>query len=215
MKTKILFLIYYQCVSLIKLILLIKLNLSPSLANHNYIALGISQTNLMTDTSNIECIQETTGVITAYTSWMLRRTAHRTGVDQTIITLLESNFIDDRIFCKIKRETVSILNDKVFDLENDKHYLMIASGVSLLPDSVGNHGPINRGVTNERISLINPPTDPAPPTDDSIYDGCGTEKLCFGMPRTCVSSRTCQLLSTIKRINDIYYQFEMLSLRMK
>lgn len=185
-------------------------------------ALGLSQTQLMSDSSNIECIQETSGIITAYTSWMLIRSGFREGIDQTIIELLQTRFIDGRIYCRIQRETVTVVNEKIFDLENDDHYLLIASGTQLREDSVGVHGPY-RGATVERISLNNPlsPTEPpitppatppTPPTDGSIYDGCDTLKLCFGFPSSCISPRNCQLLTTIKKINEEFFEFEMLSM---
>lgn len=165
----------------------------------------------MSNTSAIECIQEVPGVITAYTSWMLARSAFREGIDQTIISLLESRFIDGRIYCRVQRETVSIVNEQIFDLEDD-FYLLIASGTALREDSVGPHG-ANRGATQERISLLNPtpPSTEAPP--DDVYQGCGTKKLCFGFPSGCISPRNCQLLTTIMRVNSEFYEFEMLSLR--
>lgn len=168
----------------------------------------------MADTSVIECIQDQPGVITAYTSWLLEKSIFREGVDQTIITLVGSRFIDGRIYCQIQRETVSIVSNQIFDLENDKHHLLLASGIALREDSVGPHY-ANRGVTQEKISLINPspPTPPELPPNDEIYEGCGTEKLCFGFPGGCISTRNCHLLTTIMRVNTKFYEFEMLSLR--
>lgn len=167
----------------------------------------------MADTSVIECIQDEPGVITAYTSWLLEKSIFREGVDQTIITLVGSRFIDGRIYCQIQRETVSIVSNQIFDLENDKHHILLASGIALREDSVGPHY-ANRGVTQEKISLVNPtPTPPELPPNDEIYEGCGTEKLCFGFPGGCISTRNCHLLTTIVRVNTEFYEFEMLSLR--
>ena len=172
----------------------------------------------MADTSVIECIQDEPGVITAHTSWLLQSAIFRQGVDQTIIKLVESRFIDGRIYCLIQRETVSIVSDQIFDLETDKHHLLLASGTALRNDSVGPHHD-NRGVTQEKISLVNPTppettqTPPELPPNEEIYEGCGTEKLCFGFPGGCISTQNCHLLTTIMRVNMDIYEFEMLSLR--
>lgn len=171
------------------------------LADHNYIALGLSQTPLMSNTSVIECIQETPDVITAYTSWMLARSALRTGVDQTIISLLESRFIDGRIYCRIRRDAFSIINYQIFDLEGDKHYIMLASGGTLREDSVGPHG-ANRGVTQERIWLRN----------DDVYAGCGAKKVCFGIPSGCINTRDCNAFGAVMKIEGNFI-FELLSMR--
>lgn len=155
----------------------------------------------MSDSSNIECIQEMPGVITAYTSFMLSRSAFRQGVDQSIITLLESRLIDGRIYCKIRRDAVSIANDLIFDLENDMHYLLIASGVQLREDSVGTHGP-NRGFSLERVWLRN----------YDIYYGCGVSKVCYAIPDGCIKTKNCDVFSGVEVVNGNYI-FDMLSMR--
>lgn len=190
------------------------------LANQNYVALGVSQSPIMANTSNVECVQATPGTITAYSSWMSPpRTVYRTGVDQTVIQLLESRFIDGRIYCKIRREPVTTVNDHLIDLENDDHYLLIAGGIFMTDISVGPHEE-HRGATSEQLSLTSPspplPTEApptAPPSDFPIYDGCGNEKLCFGMPDGCVSNRNCQLVVSSRKVNSEFFEFEMLSNR--
>lgn len=50
-------------------------------------------------------------------------------------------------------------------------------------------------------------TTPAP--DDTIYDGCSTTKLCFGIPNLCPSTRNCRMLATVF-YNDGEFEFELL-----
>lgn len=182
----------------------------------------------MMNTSSIDCVQEPLGTISVYKSWMLGRSAFRTGIDQTIISPIESRLIDGRIYCKVKRDTVSIVNDELFDLYEDQFYLLLASGVQLREDSVGSHG-ANRAVTTQRFSLIpsekptttseatteTTTTTTSAPGDGSIYDGCGETKLCFGMPDECVEAQNCNLLTTTVQINEHFFEFEMLSMSKK
>ena len=157
----------------------------------------------MSNSSAIECIQENPDVITSYTSWMLARSAVRTGVDQTIISLLESRFIDGRIYCRIRRDAFSIINDQIFDLDGDKHFVLLSSGATLREDSVGPHG-ANRVATPERIWLKNA----------DVYAGCGVKKVCFGIPSGCINTRDCNAFSAVRKIEENFI-FELLSMRKK
>lgn len=53
------------------------------------------------------------------------------------------------------RDTVSIVNGQVFDLENEKHYLLLAGSIFLIGNLVGPHA-ANRGVSGERFFLTDP-----------------------------------------------------------
>lgn len=54
-----------------------------------------------------------------------------------------------------------------------------------------------------------PDTTTKPAPDDPIYDGCGTTKLCFGIPNLCPSTRNCRMLATVF-YNDGEFEFELL-----
>lgn len=162
-------------------------------------AFGVSHSPVMTNTSNIECIQENPGVISAYTSWMSPpRIVARSGVDQTIIRFLEGRIINGRIYCRIIRDSFSIVNNHIIDLENEKYFLQLAGGIPLRNDSVGPHG-VNRGVSSQPISLV------------TIYDGCGNSKVCHGVPEGCVSARNCNLLGVVNSA-DGNFDFELMSM---
>lgn len=45
---------------------------------------------------------------------------------------------------------------------------------------------------------------------DTLYDGCGTTKGCFGTPELCVESMSCDIVTTYLYITDLdAYQFEL------
>jgi hypothetical protein len=83
----------------------------------------------------------------------------------------------------------------------------------------------DRALTPERVWLAGPPPDTTTTTtiqpqttttttttqgpDDPIYDGCGTTKLCFGVPNLCASTRSCRMLATVL-FNDGNFEFELL-----
>lgn len=172
-------------------------------ANQNYVAFGVSHSPIMANTSNIECIREIPGELLAFTSWMSPpppRAAARAGVDQTIIQFLEGRMINNRIYCKIYRDSFSIVNDHIFDLENEKYFLLIAGGVQLRDDSVGSHG-VNRGASSEPISL----------KPISIYDGCESSKVCHGVPEGCVANRSCNQLGVVNYAEG-NFDFELMSM---
>lgn len=100
------------------------------------------------------------------------------------------------------------MNGILFDLVNEPFYLLLAGGPNVNSDSVGFHNS-DRGVTGERFWLGDPPSD-----YDFIYNGCGSVKLCFGMPEGCVASRNCDLVSTVYD-NNGDFEFELLGIGMK
>lgn len=57
-----------------------------------------------------------------------------------------------------------------------------------------------------------PEPDPEPPVIDgeSIYDGCGDSKTCFGFPRGCLGSYDCNIFTAV-RYEGEKFLFELLS----
>jgi hypothetical protein len=43
------------------------------------------------------------------------------------------------IYCQVEREALTTIEDLTFDLINDKHFLLLASGTELSNDAVGFH----------------------------------------------------------------------------
>lgn len=63
----------------------------------------------------------------------------------------------------------------------------------------------------EEINTAPPIVQPTtPPEQISAYDGCETEKVCFGSPGGCLGSRNCDLFGAVTFDNDKFV-FELLS----
>jgi hypothetical protein len=66
---------------------------------------------------------------------------------------------------------------------------------------------------------IDQPTEPTEPTEPTrnpeinVYDDCGTRKLCFGFPLTCIKTRDCELFGAVIHDDDEKFFFELLSVR--
>jgi hypothetical protein len=75
---------------------------------------------------------------------------------QNIVRMLESRFIDGRIYCKLQRDTMSTIMGQSFDLENDKFYLLLAGSILLNTNSVGRHVGLDRDVSGSRYRLTDP-----------------------------------------------------------
>lgn len=62
-------------------------------------------------------------------------------MNQNIITLTDGRIINNRIYCVVERVDFNIINGMEFDLRNEKHYLLLASGVEMRAqiNSVGRH----------------------------------------------------------------------------
>lgn len=93
------------------------------------------------------------------------------------------------------------MNEFTFDLVNDQHHLLLAGGPTLAVNSVLGH--TIRGVTTDRFWL----KEPTP--DLPIYIGCGTTKLCFGIPSGCILTQNCNMLATVYD-NNGDFEFELL-----
>lgn len=93
--------------------------------------------------SVIECVYEG-GSIKSFTSWTTSGPGNygspRQGIQQSSIQMLEKSYVDGQIYCQVERNSNTIVNGQRFDLINDKHFLLLATGDSLDSNSVGYHG---------------------------------------------------------------------------
>lgn len=53
-----------------------------------------------------------------------------------------------------------------------------------------------------------------PTENESIYDGCGTTKVCFGYPSNCYRRRDCELIGAVTYETQNFL-FELLSMGMR
>lgn len=120
--------------------------------------------------------------------------------------MLEYRIINNRIYCKLERDQISEVQGQTFNLRTQQFHLLVAGGLFFNMESVQFHTPNSRNVTMERYWLTNRPEQPP---EDPIYDGCGTDKLCFGIPNQCYLNRNCDMLATVYD-NNGNFEFELL-----
>lgn len=85
--------------------------------------------------------------------------------DQTMITLKRSAFIDGSIYCLVERDSMTMIDNLNFDLENAAYYLLMSSGSTASELSIGYHD-ITRGSSNAaNIYTENDPVEIIPNKD--------------------------------------------------
>lgn len=90
--------------------------------------------NKMGDDSAMECVRNENGRISLFTSWTYSKVepyVSRSDSPQDIVQLQESSIIDGKLYCKFKRDVVSVVKGNTFDLASNKYNLMVVSGDSM------------------------------------------------------------------------------------
>ncbi|XP_045455053.1 putative ferric-chelate reductase 1 homolog [Melitaea cinxia] len=102
--------------------------------NPQYVAAGLSMDSKMGEDSAVECVRNDNGRITIHTSWTYPKVepyVRRSDSPQDIVQLLESSNIEGKLYCKFRRDTVSVVRGQTFDLANNKYFLMALAGSSM------------------------------------------------------------------------------------
>lgn len=102
--------------------------------NPKYVAAGLSMDIKMGDDSAMECVRNDNGRISLFTSWTYPKAepyVRRSDSPQNIVQLLESSNVDGKLYCKFKRDVVSVVKGQTFDLAKNKYNLMVVSGDSM------------------------------------------------------------------------------------
>lgn len=102
--------------------------------NPKYVAAGLSMDNKMGDDSAMECVRNDNGRINLFTSWTYPKVepyVSRSESPQEIVQLQESSLIDGKLYCKFKRDVVSVVKGNTFDLASNKYNLMVLAGDSM------------------------------------------------------------------------------------
>lgn len=111
------------------------------------------------------------------------------------------------------------VRERLFDMMNDQHFLLLASGMFISSDGIGPHTSPAASDSAMWLHPNAPDTEPPPdsetelpPTDDDVYEGCGTTKICIGRPDGCIVSvdRNCELFGAVI-FNENRFYFELLS----
>lgn len=97
-----------------------------------------------------------------------------------------------------------------FDLTIQPFHLLISSGSTVSPLSIGYHD-INRDASLIPIVFTEDnPSNLLPVTGPTIYDECSKTKTCFGLPSGCLDFKNCALFGAVI-VKDGTYTFEMQS----
>lgn len=118
--------------------------------------------------------------------------------------------MDGQIYCRVERDAITEVRGRLFDMLNEQHFLLLASGSLVTSVGIGVH--TLRAATPEAFWL-NPYTDPdtVPPAEtDPVYEGCGTTKICIGSPSGCINDRDCRMFAAVV-FNENRFYFELLS----
>lgn len=102
--------------------------------NPKYVGAGLSKDNKMGDDSAMECVRNDNGRVSLFTSWTYPKVepyVNRKESPQDIVQLQESSIIEGKLYCKFKRDTVSVVKGQTFDLAGDTFNLMVLSGDSM------------------------------------------------------------------------------------
>lgn len=128
--------------------------------------------------------------------------------DQGIVRLLNASYADGVIYCQVERDAMSEIKGRKFDLHKNEYNILLATGTSLKENKVGYHD-IRREASEVKYLLSKPKMD-AVTVADPIYNGCGVNKTCFGIPNNCVASLNCQAFMSMAPNGDKYL-YEMKS----
>ncbi|XP_048487412.1 putative ferric-chelate reductase 1 homolog [Plutella xylostella] len=124
--------------------------------NPKYVGAGLSKDNKMGDDSAMECVRNDNGRVSLFTSWTYPKVepyVNRKESPQDIVQLQESSIIEGKLYCKFKRDTVSVVKGQTFDLAGDTFNLMVLSGDSMKDaDRVGFHSIVYES-TGEPLAL--------------------------------------------------------------
>ncbi|KAJ8708278.1 hypothetical protein PYW07_010403 [Mythimna separata] len=102
--------------------------------NPKYVAAGLSMDTKMGDDSAMECVRNDNGRVSLFTSWTYPKAepyVSRTDSPQEIVQLQESSIIDGKLYCKFRRDVVSVVQGRTYDLASTMYNLMVVSGSSM------------------------------------------------------------------------------------
>ncbi|XP_065561924.1 uncharacterized protein LOC136028167 isoform X2 [Artemia franciscana] len=175
---------------------------------NSYVSVGFSDDKGMGNDSVTECVwfEEEFQLFNSYNRPYVNDVYSNRRSDgiQAGIELIESFIEDGYMYCRFKRATVhsvTYINQKIdFDLSLE-WYVLIASGRARSNNLQTHEDGAFASHTRSPVDLDFVP---------SIYKDCGITRGCFGSPRFCEGTQTCNLIVTYKRSNESAYEFEIL-----
>ncbi|XP_050523392.1 putative ferric-chelate reductase 1 homolog [Daktulosphaira vitifoliae] len=173
-----------------------------------YVAFGLSDDNKMGGDGVIECVHEESGrgsSVSAYKSWNVPFRKQNKRVDDLFgVNLDSAAIVDGAIYCKVSLDSLIKIEDRTYDLDREEYFVLLASGSSLKPFSVGYHDvAFSSSPDKKRLSQLK-----AARVLDPFYNECGETKNCFGLPEGCLTTQDCVAVTAVK-VDGIRYIFEM------
>jgi len=173
----------------------------------SYIAVGLSSSPGMPDTSVIACSKFNDQTrIERY--WNEEYNSLPLADTSLGLSNVSVEYTDGFLHCSVISESlfkfstpVEPAKDVEFDLNVDPYYVLLARGPLNDQGFLIQH--TENFKTTEKIEIFE--FGKAHP----VYNGCSTEKGCFGFPSGCVEQKNCTILSTYTGISEEEYQFEI------
>lgn len=103
-----------------------------------YVAVGLSDDKNMGEDSVVECTNEN-GEIALHTSWNSGKRNTRYPMSEGAVELERATLKNDMIYCKFRREKLTNIQGRTYDLVNTPYHLLVAAGRDLRPNGVDFH----------------------------------------------------------------------------
>ncbi|XP_071560444.1 putative ferric-chelate reductase 1 homolog isoform X1 [Temnothorax nylanderi] len=119
-----------------------------------YVAVGLSDDKNMGEDSVVECTNEN-GEIALHTSWNSGKRNTRYTMSEGAVELETASIKNDKIYCKFRREKLTNIQGRTYDLVNTPYHLLVAAGNDLRPNGVDFHNLAYLGTsTSKRLSDV-------------------------------------------------------------
>ncbi|XP_012535787.1 putative ferric-chelate reductase 1 homolog [Monomorium pharaonis] len=119
-----------------------------------YVAVGLSDDKNMGEDSVVECTNEGNG-IALHTSWNTGRRNTRYTMPEGAFELEDRAIKDDMIYCKFRRDKLTYVQGRKYDLVNTPYHLLLAAGTDLRSNGVDFHTLVYAGTgTSKRLSDV-------------------------------------------------------------
>ncbi|XP_032675276.1 putative ferric-chelate reductase 1 homolog isoform X2 [Odontomachus brunneus] len=114
--------------------------------NARYVAVGLSDDKNMGDDSVVECTNEG-GEIALHMSWNSGKRNTRHMTPEGAVQLESGTAKDDVIYCKFRRDKLTAVQGRTYDLVNTPYHLLVVAGTKLRSNGVDFHDLVYLGTS--------------------------------------------------------------------
>ncbi|XP_012233897.2 putative ferric-chelate reductase 1 homolog isoform X1 [Linepithema humile] len=119
-----------------------------------YVAVGLSDDKNMGDDSVVECTNEN-GEIALHMSWNTGKRNTRHATSEGAVNLETGTIKDDVIYCKFRRDKLTVVQGRTYDLVKTPYHLLVVAGKDLKRNGVDFHDVAYLGTsTSKRLSDV-------------------------------------------------------------